>query len=183
MSLSYIETFTGKRFYPLDPYLFDVDIVDIAHALSHQCRFAGHTREFYSVAEHSYWVAYVLEEWGADIETQLWGLLHDASEAYLVDLPTPLKSGEFGEVYRKAEATLQATIMKRFNLPEEMPELVIKADAVMLSTEARDFMPFREDNWRGLRAPALSYSLPELGSPRDVKATFLRHFSRLETKR
>ena len=82
----WIQTMSGVIFYPLDPRPEEIRIEDIAHALSHQCRFAGHCREFYSVAEHSVRVSRELPQ-----EFMLWGLLHDASEAYLVDLPRPIK--------------------------------------------------------------------------------------------
>ena len=82
----WIQTFTGRAFYVLDPRPEDVDIEDIAHALSMQCRFAGHCREFYSVAQHS-----VTASWLVPPEDALWGLLHDAAEAYVVDLPRPIK--------------------------------------------------------------------------------------------
>src|ERR1017187_10636100 len=77
-----ITTFSGIHFWPLLPNPADIRIEDIAHALSNQCRFAGHAREFYSVAEHSVRVSQLCPP-----EDALWGLLHDASEAYLTDVP------------------------------------------------------------------------------------------------
>lgn len=180
MSHKYIETFTGKRFYPLDPTPFDVCIEDIAHALSRQCRFAGHVKDFYSVAEHSIWTAYVLEVTGHDSRTQLWGLMHDASEAYLVDLPTPLKTGVFGEAYRKAEANLMKVIADKFGLGE-CPEAVYEYDAAMLSSEARQFMFYNPDNWRNLADP-VGFPLPRLGDIAFVEKTFIRQFDYLVTQ-
>jgi hypothetical protein len=81
-----IRTFTGKYVDPFNLQPEDIDIMDIAHALSNQCRFAGHTKRFFSVAQHCVGVTYNL-----DPETKIYGLLHDASEAYLIDLPTPIK--------------------------------------------------------------------------------------------
>ena len=70
----------------------DVNIVDIAHSLAMQCRFTGHTKVFYSVAQHSVLVSKLLERRGCDHATVLWGLMHDAAEAYLVgDVATPVK--------------------------------------------------------------------------------------------
>src|SRR5208282_6622849 len=83
---AWIRTFSGGRFYVLEPRVEDVRIEDIAHALSMQCRFTGHVREFYSVAEHSVWVSRYSHR-----EDALWGLLHDASESYIGDMSTPLK--------------------------------------------------------------------------------------------
>ena len=82
----FIGTFSGLRFWPLAPNLEKILVEDIAHALAHQCRFGGHASRFYSVAEHSVHVSQLCLP-----EHALWGLLHDASEAYLVDLPRPLK--------------------------------------------------------------------------------------------
>lgn len=147
----FIETFTGRRFRPLAPVVDAIAIEDIAHSLSNQCRFSGHVRQFYSVAEHSVRVSRLLEDLGESIEVQLWGLLHDASEAYLVDLPTPLKSDEqIGRGYRSAERTLMAAVCQRFDLDPIEPEAVRYADAVMLATEVRDLMFGRPDHWSGL---------------------------------
>jgi hypothetical protein len=82
----WIQTYSGRQFWPLDPRVEDVHLEDIAHALSNVCRYTGHVREFYSVAEHSVHVS-----WSCEPEDALWGLLHDASEAYLADMARPVK--------------------------------------------------------------------------------------------
>src|SRR5690242_11754504 len=82
----WMQTYTGRRFWPLDPRVDDIDIGDIAHHLSLVCRFAGACREFYSVAQHCVGVSYV-----CDPKDALWGLLHDAAEAYVGDMVRPLK--------------------------------------------------------------------------------------------
>src|ERR1035441_1601867 len=99
-----ITTFSGVRFWPLIPNPADIRIEDIAHALSNQCRFGGHTREFYSVAEHSVRVSQLCTP-----ENALWGLLHDASEAYLSDVTAPITELPQLEAYRAAERSLQGT--------------------------------------------------------------------------
>src|SRR5271156_4912831 len=81
---AWIQTFTGKKFYPFNPKPQDIDIRDIAHALSNICRFTGHTKRFYSVAEHSRNVAKLVPA-----HMKLQALLHDASEAYLCDIARP----------------------------------------------------------------------------------------------
>lgn len=134
----WILTHSGTHFWPLDPRPEEILIDDIAHSLSNQCRFTGHVRSFYSVAEHSLHVSWLCDE---DKVEAMWGLLHDASEAYLVDLPRPLKHhSEFGAPYRTVEAGLMRCIAERFSLPPDEPESVSKADKVMLGIEARDLM-------------------------------------------
>lgn len=174
----FIETFTGLTFAPLAPEPGKISVFDIAHALSNQGRFTGHTRFRYSVAEHSVRVSELLERWMQPIEVQLWGLLHDASEAYLVDLPTPLKlTPEIGEPYKKAEAALMHAVCLRFGLPLEQPEAVTRADAVMLATEVRDLMHGDRDYWQKISAKPIPepYRIRPWGA--DVaEAEFMRRF-------
>lgn len=133
-----IITHTGKWFNVLDPDPNEVDIEDIAHALALQCRFTGHTNEFYSVAQHSVLVAnHCPSEYG------IYGLLHDGSEAYLSDIARPIKKHPaFGPFYLAAEEKVQEAIYTHFGLdPINVPKCVKEADDVLLRTEARDLMP------------------------------------------
>lgn len=171
----FITTATGRKFSPLKPRAADVFLYDIAHALSHQCRFSGHTREHYSVAEHSVRVSELLERWGESPEIQLWGLLHDASEAYLVDLPSPLKQGPFGEQYRNAERRVMEAICERWLLSPEEPEVVRRADLVMLATEIRDLMPPDMDPWSELPNDPDEQKIEPLACPR-ARAAFVNRF-------
>jgi uncharacterized protein len=107
LSHVYIWTVSGKKFHPFDPQPDEIDIGDIAHALSHQCRFTGHTRVFYSIAEHSLNVAAILPD-----ELKLAGLLHDASEAYLSDISRPIK--QTLPDYRELEYRIEAAIASKF---------------------------------------------------------------------
>lgn len=150
MRPDFIETASGRRFRPLAPEVGAINIEDIAHALSQQCRFSGHTRVHYSVAEHSVRVAELLRDCGHPKHVQLWGLLHDASEAYLVDIPLPLKHTDAFAAYRVAERALTVAICVRFSLPFEEPASVRVADGMLLATEARDLMPFFPEHWAGL---------------------------------
>lgn len=133
MPEGYIQTFTGRRFFPLSAAPGEIDIRDIAHSLALQCRFNGHCREFYSVAQHCVAVAALLPP-----SLALWGLLHDAAEAYLGDLPRPVKQQlpQFSD----AEDRLLELIAGHFNLGWPMPAQVKRADDIMLVTEARDLM-------------------------------------------
>jgi hypothetical protein len=138
---AWIQTYSGRRFNPTNPVVEAIVIQDIAHSLSMQCRFSGHVKRFYSVAQHSVLVSYI-----CDYEDALWGLMHDASEAYLVDVPRPLKrSGKF-DAYLTFEDNMQKAICKRFGLPEKEPKSIKLADQALLATEARDLMaPLRSD--------------------------------------
>jgi 5'-nucleotidase len=134
----YIQTVSGRKFNPLEPDPSEVDIGDIARALSHQCRFGGNCRVYYSVAQHSCLASDLAAERGADAEAVLWALLHDASEAYLVDLPHPLKHrSALGALYAEAEARLQAAICQHFALPPDPPPLLKEVDRALLATERR----------------------------------------------
>jgi len=147
----YVETYTGKQFWPLDPRPEDVCIEDIAHSLSMQCRFNGHCSSFYSVAEHSVIVAKELEIMGYGKEVQLYGLLHDAAEAYICDLPRPLKNCIVG--YNSHELYIQSAIYEAFNIdcPSNSEQLTIKhVDDVLLKYEGRHIMP-NKTGWAGKR--------------------------------
>jgi hypothetical protein len=138
----WIQTFTGKAFWPLDPQPSEIDIEDIAHALSNSCRFTGHVKKFYSVAEHSIHVSRICAP-----EDALWGLLHDASEAYICDIARPVKLLPFMDGYREVEGCLMGHLVKRFGLPLEQPDSVTVADKVMLAIEARDLMGTLRPGW------------------------------------
>lgn len=143
--MSWIQTYTGKAFDPFDPDPMKICIEDIAHALSNICRFTGHTREFYSVAQHSVEMAKRLPA-----SLQLAGLLHDASEAYLCDVPSPIKRRPEFQFYRDAEAILQNLIFAKFEVcgaavrgREQLKQL----DLRLLVWEARTLMEHCEKPW------------------------------------
>lgn len=137
----WIRTYTGKKFYLFDSGPDDVDIEDIAHALSMQCRYNGHVQRFYSVAEHSAYVsAIVAAEMGNakyDINVALWALLHDASEAYLGDVSRPLKHQPEMARYRENEKRVMGIIAAKFGLQGPEPEMVTRADRDILRMEVR----------------------------------------------
>ena len=144
----WIQTYTGKMFYPLDPRPEDICIQDITHALSNLCRFTGHCISFYSVLQHS-----VLVSDHSLPEFKFHSLLHDASEAYLQDIATPLKRLPEFAAYREAEDRLQRMIFKKFGLSEEMPPEVIEVDKRMLATEMIQLMGKPPQPWDGLPVP------------------------------
>lgn len=170
---SWIQTYTCKKFFPTNPAPDNIDIIDIAHALSMQCRFSGHVSEFYSVAQHCVLVSYL-----CDSDHALSGLLHDASEAYLVDVPRPLKqSGEFG-AYIKFENVLQTMIYKKYNCPEIEPPSVKNADRLMLAIEANLLMrPFHKD-WSLGDIKIIPFTFEPL-NPKQAEELYLNRFLEL----
>jgi hypothetical protein len=166
------QTYTGRMFWPLDPRADEVCIEDIAHALSLLCRFGGHCREFYGVAEHCVRVSEA-----CDPADALWGLLHDASEAYLVDVPRPIK-GWLGN-YRAIEAGVQRAVCVRFGLTIEEPESVEWADSVLLHTEARDLMSRPPNSWKHM-APPLPGVIVPWSAPVAERAFFARFLALTE---
>lgn len=172
---SWIQTYSGRRFNPTKPNFEAIVIQDIAHALSLQCRFSGHTKKFYSVAQHSVGVSNLCPE-----EDKLWGLLHDASEAYLVDIPNPLKrSGKFNS-YLDFELEMMNAVCKRFNLPEKEPPSVKNADKIMLVAEADLLMsPLRSDWEIPLKLDKKDKVKIKPVSPKKAKIMFLEKFAEL----
>lgn len=131
---SEIFTYTGKVVDPFNLNINDIDINDISHALSMTCRFCGHCNKFYSVAQHS-----VIISRFASKENKLWGLLHDATEAYFGDLPSPIKKSI--PFYKDAEIQASKIIAKKFNLPESIPDEIHSLDKRLLLTESFYLMP------------------------------------------
>lgn len=155
--LDWMQTYTGKAFFPLDPSPEDLDIHDIAFGLARCCRFAGQVQRFYSVAEHSVHVSFECSPRHA-----LEGLMHDAAEAYVGDITRPVKlalrqidSGRIGATGRSSyddlEDAICRAIAKRWRLTYPWPDDVKHADEAVLMAERRDLMrkppprPYREN--------------------------------------
>lgn len=191
----WMTTYTGVQFWPLDPRPDEIRLADIAHALSNQCRFAGHSKCHYSVAEHSCLVATLVEEdLGCSDVTSLGALLHDASEAYLTDIPRPLKRQPMFAAYREAEHTLQRMIWAHFDVPDYAidVEAIEIADALALIIEMRELMPSMvTTEWTDAqvkRVPAKYSAILKRpfehvpSTPADSEAAFLSMGSRLGMK-
>lgn len=138
MSDGLIQTFTGVAFNILDPDPETVRLEDIAHALAHICRYNGHCARFYSVAEHSAWGATHLAA-GYGFSVQRAFLLHDAAEAYIGDICTPVKHA-LGDVVHTIEARILRAVHQRFGI-DAVPSLhIAEIDRVMLGLEVRDLV-------------------------------------------
>jgi len=127
---NWIQTCTGKTIDFENPRTDQINIIDIAHGLSNVCRFTGQCMEFYSVAQHSLFVMNQVPD-----EFKLQALLHDATEAYMSDIPSPLK--RLCPNYKHYELVLWAAIAKKFKLSCEMHESIKEADRRMLATERK----------------------------------------------
>lgn len=164
--MSYVSTYLGNRFYPLEPRIDRIDIEDIAHGLAYQCRFNGQTRVFYSVAQHSILVAELVPQ-----KLRLPALLHDAAEAYLGDMVKPLK-GLFPE-FSVLESRVLDLIGLRFGVRLGEEAAIKRADLVMLATEKRDLMPHSSERWESLKGVAPQTTRIEPMSPEVAKRAFM----------
>lgn len=169
--MSYITTFTGRHFDPFNPSPELICLEDIAHALSMTCRANGHTRIFYSVAQHSISCCKEAQLRGLSSRVQLGCLLHDASEAYLSDIPRPIKS-QLPE-YIKAENRLQDMIWSLFfkvPLNKNEIEVIFEIDNAVLSYEFLHLMPESlSDDHRKI----VSEIIPDYEQSSAVKQEFL----------
>lgn len=170
----WIQTYSGKAVYPLSLTVDQVCAEDIAWALAHQCRYAGHSNRFYSVAEHSMHLASLLEGKAG----RLAALLHDASEAYLIDLPSPIK--QMMPNYCAAEEQVMQVIAEWAEISVDMFEAIKELDMAILADEQAVLMPNNPMNWNfaypeglGLK-DAINLFPAQYASPKEVAQTFLR---------
>lgn len=146
--MSWLLTHSGTHFDLVDPQPDMIELIDIIKGLSRESRFAGQTKYYYTVAQHSVLASQVVAP-----EYAFEALLHDASKAYLKDLPRPLK--QLLPDYRRIEQRVEAAIRERFGLPAVQSAAVTEADRIMLATERRDLMPSDDTDWpilEGVRA-------------------------------
>lgn len=141
----WIQTFTGKAFDLVNIDSNKIDIRDVAHALSNLCRFGGHCKTFYSVAQHSILAANWIKHQGYDKNVIISALLHDASEAYLVDIPRPIKL--MLPDYKILEEKIETAIKYKYKLPIAKHYAIKKIDDILLMTEKRDLMVKGEQDW------------------------------------
>lgn len=171
----WIATYTGGQFWPLDPRPEEINFRDIAHALALQCRYAGHSLRFYSVAEHC---CHVHD--AAAPEHRAWALLHDASEAYLSDIVRPIKP-RLAE-YLAAEAALMAAMARHFGLPEQMPAAVKDLDDRILADERARLINPAGPAWENMPARGIGARIAGW-PPMRAEEEFLRRLFRLAMDR
>lgn len=176
----YIETSSGKAFYFMDPKPDQIDIEDIAFALSNNCRFNGHCSGFMSVAEHSVAVARRLKTKGFGIRLCRTGLLHDAAEAYITDMPSPIK--QFLPDYNKMEDRIMEVIGEKYNLDFDNYKEVKQADWEQLSDEAHYLLPSKGNDWSlwsGIRPDIDPDYMPLNMEPKIAAFAFMKMFKEL----
>lgn len=162
----FMQTYTGLAFDFLSPDPDKIVIEDIAHALSLLCRYGGHTRRFYSVAEHSIFVSQLNHY-------RLEGLLHDATEAYLGDMIYPLKAAL--PAYKELEHNLMGVIAEKFNLTYPFPEIISIVDKRMLGTEREQAMLPCEKEWYHVGEPFPDLKL-QFYDPKEAEERFLSRY-------
>lgn len=173
----WLVTYTGVKFYPLDPRPEDIRVMDIAHALANICRFGGHTEQFYSVSQHSCLGVDILRLQCKTPAIQYQFLMHDATEAYVGDCVRPLKYSmpEFMEI----EDRTWFAIAKALGLPRKLDPIIKITDRVLLSTERRDVVPFHEGFVYKEKKPPSRLFRITTWSPEKTKARFMSEYKRL----
>lgn len=167
----WLQTYSGKTFFFRDMKAEDISLEDISHALSNYCRFAGHCKEFYSVAQHSVLVSNILNR-HRDPKLELAGLLHDATEAYMGDVTRPLK--QLLPEYKALENNLHKIIAAKFEVDLDDP-LVKEADNIALMTEARDLLSEKPASW-GVNVEPLWNYIVTPQRPHDAKNAFMMRY-------
>ena len=169
--MNWIQTFSGRRFDLRAPRPEDVNIIDIAYSLSMICRFGGHCRFHYSVAQHSVLVSRQVAR-----EDAFAALLHDAAEAYVGDMVSPLKRLIDG--FETIEKAVREVIALRFSIPSEMSSTVKRADLALLAAEREQVMGPCKADWT-LTVPAAKVRIEPMTS-NEAREAFCREFYALE---
>lgn len=170
----FFQTYTGRKFYPMVPRPEDVDILDIAHSLSQICRFTGHTREFYSVAQHSLIVCDLVPD-----VFKFTALMHDAPEAYVGDMSKPLKR-QLPSFVSAENRVWKAICGKWPALLLSLPLEVKQADVTALATERRDVLANGYANaWLSVDTVTPAVFRIQPMPPKNAERLFLKRFREL----
>ena len=194
---TWARTNTGRIYYPLDLRPDEVEIEDIANALGNICRYGGHVDSFWSVAQHSYLISCLVEPYCKTDEERwlfpMWGLMHDAHEAYLGDLIRPLKKFLFlmAPELKAAIERADDAICTKFNIPRECPSIVQHLDEVMLESETLMLRPnaplnystHGEDYQEQKLEPARDWKSWVSWAPDIARDQFLNRFDQIESMR
>jgi hypothetical protein len=145
-----VETYTGRYVDTKHPDPATISVKDIAHALANTCRYGGHCQRFYSVAEHAVFCSWRVERGGYGKDYAISALHHDDAEAYLGDIPRPMKS-LLGRTYALLSERMDAAIVQALGLTETQSRFhdpaVKSADNWALFVEARHLLPSQGRHW------------------------------------
>lgn len=162
-----IRTNSGKYINVFDTNPEDINIEDIAHALSMIPRFGGHLPKFYSVGEHSLYVfRYVKKQYPNDYQLQLQALMHDATEAYLLDMPSPIKHRM--PEYMAIENKLGAVIATKFGFEYPFHPVIKEADRSLLQKEWDALILGKDENFKF-----------QVYEAQEIKQTFINTYNHL----
>jgi 5'-nucleotidase len=178
----YLQTVSGRWVNPFDPDPEQLDAGDIARALANLCRFGGHSRSFYSVAQHSVIVSRLVEERTGDAQDAFAALMHDATEAYLGDMPHPLKHrSPLGTAYKAAEDHLEQALRDRFGIKPDVPEIK-RVDKALLAAERR---AFSAERWHWPELEGVEPLDVELAAwpPDEAARAFAERYAELDARR
>ncbi|PIZ81725.1 phosphohydrolase [Candidatus Pacearchaeota archaeon CG_4_10_14_0_2_um_filter_30_11] len=167
----WMQIFTGKKFWPLDPKSEEVDIKDIALSLAFQCRFNGHSNYFYSIAQHSVIVSKIVSKDQASA-----ALLHDAAETYIGDMVSPLK--RFMLEFKEIENKIEKIIFEKFGIKNVNQKEIKRADNIALVTEMRDLMKSPPERWKVASFEPIHEKIISMG-PEESEKIFLKRFEEL----
>lgn len=173
--MTWIQTHAGGKLDYADENWTALSIEEIAHSLSNTCRYNGHCNEFYSVAEHSVWVSFLVPN-----EYLLPALLHDASEAYVGDVPRPLKKF-MGQLFADLEEKAAVAVGKKFDITPDLFHCheVKRADNAMLWYETQRLMP-KNPVWNQFHDKGLDGKIKiQCLKPEDAKRLFLNRYKQI----
>lgn len=183
---NYMHTSNGRKYWPLDPKPEEVDLEVIAHHLANRCRYNGATqhptdidRIFFSVAEHSIYVAIQIALFGGSNTEILCGEVHDGSESYNGDLIRPLKYDPlFSRPFKTVEELNELAIARRFGVPFPYPAIVKRADEAVTAAEVEQIVPrCSDEDWEAGRLHDNAEVAPfriQMLLPADAKRLFLK---------
>ena len=174
------EMFLGGKYFPLNPRPSEVQIEDIAQSLGQQCRYNGMCQFFYSVAEHSILISRMAESAGMDIDRQLWGLLHDGSEAYVGDVVRPIRP--YMGRHLEIEERSQKAIAQRFQLSWPIPVEIKQLDNLILVAEREQVMLKTPWDWNIPDLPAPDIQIQGL-MPNIAPGAFMMRWRELDARR
>lgn len=168
--MTWIQTYIGERFYPLEPRVEDINIIDIAHSLSLICRFNGHCKFFYSVAQHSVLLSRLVRNY------KRYALLHDAAEAYFADVSMPVKSALFD--LQIIEKRIMDCIKLRFKFRQSAS--MKHAELRLLATEKAWVMHDSLYEWSSLKnIKPFSLCITHGWGPEEAEFVFLEEYKKL----